>query len=126
MELNPNSLDFSFSFVPERDVSKVMNQSRATTWKQVSIGELTPGVKISDRSTRWPSHEIEIIKAARLAGEPKEQIKELVKTLIVGRTQLFKSLTKALQLQLDSHEMESVTGIEANSLTTNSNIGEEQ
>jgi hypothetical protein len=47
---------------------------------------LPPPIKISDRATAFPSHEIEEINRARLAGLDEDAIKKLVERQILLRS----------------------------------------
>ncbi len=55
--------------------------SRSTLYLRIKQQLLPPPVKIGERCAAWPSHEIEAINAARIAGKPDEEIRELVNQL---------------------------------------------
>lgn len=46
---------------------------------------MTPPIPIGDRAVAWPSHEVEAIINAQIAGKTPEEIKFLVKVLIEKR-----------------------------------------
>lgn len=54
---------------------------RSTLYLRIKQNLLPPPVKIGERCAAWPSHEIEAINAARIAGKPDEEIRDLVNEL---------------------------------------------
>lgn len=71
-------------------------QSRASVYVAMKSGLLTKQVSISTvddgRVVAWPSHEIDLIVAAQVAGQSKEQIRELVNQLHAQRKERFNEL----------------------------------
>ena len=61
--------------------------SDSTVYAHIEEGSLTPPIKIGLRASGWPEHEADAINAARIAGKPDDEIRELVKTLIAKRQQ---------------------------------------
>ena len=59
-------------------VMDVMAMSRSTVHLRVKQGLLTPPVKLGERCTVWPEHEISAINNARLAQKSNDEIRELV------------------------------------------------
>jgi prophage regulatory protein len=68
-------------FLRFKKVMEVTAMSRSTLYLRVKQGLLTPPVKLGDRCTVWPEHEIAAINAARLAQKSNDEIRELVKKL---------------------------------------------
>ena len=46
---------------------------------------LTPPVKLTERSSAWPEHEIDAINAALIAGKTEAEIQALVRSLMQQR-----------------------------------------
>ena len=64
------------------------HRSHASIYNAIRAGLFTTGVAIGQRSKGWPSHEIQAINAARIAGKSDDEIRELVKVLHAKRTEL--------------------------------------
>lgn len=64
------------------------HRSHASIYTAVREGLFTKPVRIGERSTGWPSLEVEAINAARIAGKSKVEIKELVNRLHAQRLEL--------------------------------------
>ncbi|WP_047542108.1 helix-turn-helix transcriptional regulator [Methylotenera versatilis] len=60
--------------------------SRSTFYAQISQGFITKPIHIGIRAVGWPSHEIEAIINARIAGKTDIEIKALVVNLHFQRT----------------------------------------
>lgn len=60
--------------------------SRSTLYLRIKQKLLPSPVKIGERCAAWPSHEIEAVNAARIAGKPETEIRELVAKLEQQRT----------------------------------------
>lgn len=69
------------------------HRSHATIYNAIKAGLFTKPVNISERSVGWPDYEVQAINAARIAGQSKAQIKDLVNRLHVKRTTLAQSLS---------------------------------
>jgi len=69
------------SFLRFQKVMEVMAMSRSTVHLRVKQGLLTTPVRLGQRCTVWPEHEISAINAARLALKTNDEIRELVKQL---------------------------------------------
>lgn len=57
---------------------------RASIYKRIATGHLTPPVKLG-RSSAWPSHEIDQIVSACIKGHSPDDMKSLVNTLLEAR-----------------------------------------
>lgn len=64
------------------------HRSHASIYNAINAGTFTKPVKIGERSVGWPSDEVQAINAARIAGKPAAEIRELVNCLHVKRTGL--------------------------------------
>ena len=69
-----------------RDMTTKTGLRKVTIYKHVQLGTLTKPVKLGERASVWPSDEIEMILAARIAGRSEVEIKSLVKQLMAART----------------------------------------
>ncbi|MCY1171333.1 hypothetical protein D9M73_114390 [compost metagenome] len=61
------------------------HRSHASIYNAIRVGLFTTGVAIGSRSKGWPSHEVQAINAARIAGQTEDQIKALVVKLHADR-----------------------------------------
>ena len=59
--------------------------ARSTLYERISDGLWTRPVKLGARASAWPSHEVTALNAARIAGKPDDEIRELVKRLEADR-----------------------------------------
>jgi prophage regulatory protein len=62
-------------------VQAVTGLGRVSVYRHVNAGLLPKPVKIGERSTAWPEHEIAAINAARMAGKPDDAIRAIVDDL---------------------------------------------
>lgn len=69
------------TLLPMKEVSRVMRLSKATCYNRVNDQLLTRPVKVGERLSAWPDHEIAAINAATIAGKSRDEIKALVATL---------------------------------------------
>ena len=60
-------------------------RSDASAYNAIRDGLLTTGVAIGQRARGWPDYEVKAIAAARIAGKPDDEIRELVKALHAKR-----------------------------------------
>ena len=61
-------------------------RKRSSHYEDVKKALWTPPVRCGARSVGWPSDETDIQLAARIAGLPDEDLRELVKLLVAART----------------------------------------
>ena len=66
-------------------VSDRTGLKRASVFAHAASGLLTKPVKIGPRASGWPSHEIDAILGARIAGKSEPEIKALVIQLMAQR-----------------------------------------
>ena len=64
------------------------HRSHASIYNAIKAGLFPTGVAIGQRSKGWPSDEVHAINAARIAGKPDAEIRELVKRLHAKRLEL--------------------------------------
>lgn len=62
-------------------VMEATGLKRATLYLRIKQKLLTTPVKIGERCSAWPCHEIEAINAARIAGKDEAEIRDLVEEL---------------------------------------------
>ena len=66
--------------------------SHASIYANIKAGTFTNPVKIGQRSVGWPSEEVKVINAARIAGQTDDELRELVKRLHAKRLETFAAL----------------------------------
>lgn len=59
--------------------------SRSATYRHITEGLIVPPVKLSANTSVWPTHEIEAIERARVAGANDEEVRALVSSLVAAR-----------------------------------------
>ena len=55
--------------------------SRTVIYDRIKAGTFPPPVKLSERASAWPEHEIEACNAAQIRGRSKDEIRALVARL---------------------------------------------
>jgi prophage regulatory protein len=65
-----------------------MGDSNTNFYGRIKAGLFTSPIKLGERSSGWPEHEVEAILAARIAGVSNERIRELVARLETDRLAL--------------------------------------
>lgn len=55
-------------------------------YARAKAGLLTPPIKLTPRSSAWPEHEIAAVNAAIIAGASDDELRALVRQLIVERS----------------------------------------
>jgi len=71
------------------EVKRVLgHRADASVYNAIRAGLFTAGVAIGQRAKGWPDYEVQAIAAARVAGKPDAEIRELVKVLHTKRTEL--------------------------------------
>jgi prophage regulatory protein len=68
------------------DVKSIFGFSRSTIDLHIQQGLLTKPVRLGARSVGWPTSEVSVLLAARIAGKSDEEIRLLVKELEAKRT----------------------------------------
>ena len=64
------------------------HRSHASIYNAIKAGTFTKPVPIGERSVGWPSHEVQALINARIAGQSEAQIKALVNRLHAKRIEL--------------------------------------
>lgn len=64
------------------------HRSHASIYNAIKAGLFTKPVLIGQRSVGWPSNEVNVINAARIAGKSEVEIRELVVRLHAKRAEL--------------------------------------
>ena len=59
--------------------------SRSTLYLRIAQGVFTHPVSLGGRAVGWPAHEVAALNAARIAGKPDSEIRELVAQLEAAR-----------------------------------------
>ena len=59
--------------------------SRSTLYLRIGQGAFTHPVSLGGRAVGWPAHEVAALNAARIAGRPDAEIRELVTKLEAAR-----------------------------------------
>jgi prophage regulatory protein len=59
--------------------------SRSTLYLRIANGVFTHPVNLGGRAVGWPSHEVAALNAARIAGKPDSEIRELATQLESAR-----------------------------------------
>jgi len=67
------------------DVKGATGLSRSTLYLRIAHGAFTHPVSLGGRAVGWPAHEVAAINAARIAGKPDAEIRELVAKLEADR-----------------------------------------
>ncbi len=70
------------------ETCKRSGHGRSSLYNAVNEGLFTPAVNIGIRSKAWPSHEVDAINAARIAGETDDEIRGLVRRLVAARANI--------------------------------------
>lgn len=68
-----------------KQVQARIGLSRSTLYLRVAQGTFTKPVRIGARAVGWPLHEVAALNAARIAGKPDDEIRELVVKLESAR-----------------------------------------
>ena len=59
--------------------------SRTVIYDRIKAGTFPPPVKLGERASAWPEHEVEACNAAHLRCQSKDEIRALVTQLTVER-----------------------------------------
>ncbi len=59
--------------------------SRSTLHTRINEGLFTPAINLGGRAVGWLEHEVTVILTAMVAGKTKDEIKELVNSLVEDR-----------------------------------------
>jgi prophage regulatory protein len=67
------------------DVCKAKGCGKSSLYGEIQEGLFTPPVKTGKRASAWPSHEVEALNKARMAGKTEAEIKQIVSYLLAAR-----------------------------------------
>ena len=67
------------------DVKAATGLARSTLYLRIATRTFTHPVSLGGRAVGWPAHEVGALNAARIAGKPDEEIRELVTKLEAAR-----------------------------------------
>jgi prophage regulatory protein len=67
------------------DVKSATGLSRSTVYLRIAHGVFPHPVSLGGRAVGWPAHEVEALNAARIAGKPDTEIRNLVTKLEAAR-----------------------------------------
>jgi prophage regulatory protein len=67
-------------------VKSTTGLSRSTIYLRIAQGVFTHPVSLGARAVGWPAHEVVALNAARIAGKPDSELRELVAKLEAART----------------------------------------
>ena len=77
------------------DVCQRTGKRKSTIYREIGDGLLTPPVRIGERTSGWPDHEIDAVNLARLRGQSNDEIRQLVADLVAARTKIHLSSAAA-------------------------------
>lgn len=66
--------------------------SRSTIYLRIAQGLWPKPISLGARAVGWPSNEVAVMNAARIAGKSDEEIRELVLKLIAARQSFAKEI----------------------------------
>ena len=69
------------TLLPMKAATVATRLSRASFYNRIREGLMPRPVKVGERLSAWPDHEIEAINAATIAGKSRDEIKALVADL---------------------------------------------
>jgi len=67
------------------DVKSATGLSRSTLYLRIANGVFPRPVSLGGRAVGWPAHEVGALNAARIAGKPDTEIRDLVTKLEAAR-----------------------------------------
>ena len=76
---------FPVTILRRKQVQSRIGLSRSTLYLRIAEGTFTKPVSLGARAVGWPAHEVAALNAARIAGKPDAEIRELVAKLEVAR-----------------------------------------
>jgi prophage regulatory protein len=69
-------------------VNSRRGRSRAQLYIDIKRGTMTPPVRLGEKLSAWPSHEIDALNRAEIAGATPDELRALVQQLVAQRAQL--------------------------------------
>lgn len=86
-------LQSSLTIWRRKQVECATGYSRSTIYWRISEGLFIKPVSLGARAVGYPSHEVQALNAARIAGKSDDEIRALVKRLIATRASALAELT---------------------------------
>ena len=75
----------AITILRRKQVQARIGLSRSTLYLRIAEGTFTKPVSLGARAVGWPAHEVAALNAARIAGKPDAEIRELVAKLEAAR-----------------------------------------
>lgn len=82
----------NFTLIPKGLVFAKLGKGNSGLYADVAAGLCVKPFKVGPRASRWPTHEIDAIVAARMAGATDDQVRTLVNRLHELRQEQFKAV----------------------------------
>lgn len=86
------ALGSNSTLIPKVLVCAKLGKGNTGLYADILAGLCTSPTKAGPRTSRWPSHEIDAVVAARMAGASNDQIRALVSRLHDLRQEQFKAV----------------------------------
>lgn len=80
-----NKITEPVTLIRRPQVESRTGHSCSTVYAKIADGTFVPAVAIGKRSVGWPSHEVDSINSARIAGRTDDEIRTLVAKLVLAR-----------------------------------------
>jgi len=75
----------TFSFLRIGKVLVILGLCRSSLYNRIAAGLFVPPINLGGRAVGFPSHEVDAISAALLAGKSEDEIRTLVRKLEADR-----------------------------------------
>ena len=89
----------SVRFLRRKQVVIATGKPPSTIYQDMRDGLFPSSVSIGGAAVAWPAHEVELINAARLAGQTDDQVRRLVAQLESQRQRPWKQLSLFPELE---------------------------
>ena len=93
-----HSVDFPIRMLRLGSVLAVTGRRKSSLYAEIKEGRFPRPVKIGQRASAWPSHEVELINAALTAAWPTTRLKALVDEIHRSRASLPRGTRPAAEL----------------------------
>jgi prophage regulatory protein len=71
-------------------------RKRSAHYRDIADGTFTPPARLGPRCSAWPDHEVEIIIRAQIAGASPDDLRTLVRELLMERLKMWPSRTSVV------------------------------
>jgi prophage regulatory protein len=75
--------------VRERERKEITGVTQSTWYEQIAAGLAPPPIKLGKSAAAYPHSELIALNAARIAGKPETEIRNLVQRLVAARARAF-------------------------------------